>query len=60
MQTINGAMKSRDPMVKKGAEMMLALAPNILIRAPNAAKRQIKHPSKMDDSLSKILEWTFY
>ena len=41
IQTINSAIKSRDILVKKGAEMVLALAPNILFRASNAEERQL-------------------
>ena len=38
MHTINEAMKSRDTEVKKGAEIMLAMAPNVLFRSPNVGR----------------------
>jgi hypothetical protein len=36
---VNLACKAADPLVKKGAEITLALLPNMLLRAPSAAER---------------------
>ena len=46
LHTINEAMKSRGTEIKKGAEIILAMTPNMLFRAPNAWERDLSTRAK--------------
>ena len=45
---VNQAGQSSDPQVCKGAEITLALLPNMLLRAPSALERNMSTRQKMD------------
>ena len=51
---INKAMKSTNQEIKKGAEVILALAPNMLFRAPNSRERELS-TSKMVYQIQQVL-----
>ena len=51
---VNQAGQSDDEMIRKGAEITLALLPNMLLRAPSALERNMSTSQKMDIRFSKF------
>ena len=56
----NQAGQSDDEMIRKGAEITLALLPNMLLRAPSALEQNMSTRQKMDFRFSKFFsgQWT--
>ena len=50
----NKAMKSTNQEIKKGAEVILALAPNMLFRAPNSRERELSTRAKWSTRFNKF------
>ena len=51
---VNQACTSSDQLVKKGAEIVLALLPSMLLRAPSAAERLVSTRVKMGTRFVKF------
>ena len=56
---VNQAGQSPDPVTRNGAEIMLALLPNILPRAPSAEERLMSNRQKMDSRFAKFFSGDF-
>ena len=56
---VNQAGQSNDDRTRKGAEVTLALLPNMLLRAPSAAERLISTRQKMDTRFAKFFGGQF-
>ena len=54
MAEVNHAGQSSDPQTCKGAEVTLALLPNMLLRAPSALERCMSTRQKMDLPFAKF------
>ena len=57
---VNQAGQSENHLICKGAEVTLALLPNMLLRALSAVERNMSTRQKMDSCFSKIFagQWT--
>ena len=51
--------ESSDPNIQKGAETVIALLPNMLLRAPNAAERDMNTRQKYAARFKKFWEGRF-
>ena len=51
---INEAMKSTNQEIKKGAKVILALAPNMIFRAPNSRERELSTRAKWSTRFNKF------
>ena len=51
---VNQAGQSSDPIIRKGAEITLALLPNMLLRAPSTEERLLSTRQKMDSRFAKF------
>ena len=56
---VNQACTSSDQLVKKGAEIVLALLPSMLLRAPSAAERLVSTRVKMGTRFGKFFAGDF-
>ena len=56
---VNQAGQSHDPLTRKGAEITLALLPNMLLRAPSAEERLMSTRQKMDSRFAKFFSGDF-
>jgi hypothetical protein len=56
---VNQACTSSDQLVKKGAEIVLALLPSMLLRAPSAAERLVSTRVKMGARFGKFFAADF-
>ena len=56
---VNQAGQSNTDRIRKGAEVTLALLPNMLLRAPSAAERLIGTRQKMDTRFAKFFSGQF-
>ena len=51
--------QSSDPIIRKGAEITLALLPNMLLRAPSTEERLLSTRQKMDSRFAKFFAGDF-
>ena len=56
---VNQAGQSSDPIIRKGAEITLALLPNMLLRAPSTEERLLRTGQKMDSRFAKFFAGDF-
>ena len=56
---VNQAGQSPDRLTRKGAEITLALVPNMLLRAPSAEERLMSTKQKMDSRFTKFFSGDF-
>ena len=56
---VNQAGQSSDPIILKGAEITLALLPNMLLRVPSTEERLMSTRQKMDSRFAKFFAGDF-